>query len=115
MKNAFILFMFILALTFCKKDEETTYEKSQLIGTWTQVKPTDDAGSKLKFTNDSIIFIDTDNGVSYEMGTKYTFDGKSIKFNLLVDVTMKVQELTSSKFVASSEAGGATETVEYKK
>lgn len=112
-----------MVFTFsCKKEEVVTFEKANLIGTWTQVKPVSDAGQvdKLRFTNDSVFMITVSGNSSTTIGLTYTFDGKTVKYNFLADFTMTISDLSASKFSGSTVSSflgqsSAAEGFEYKK
>lgn len=121
-KIALMLTTALVLFTFsCKKDDEVTFEKSSLIGTWTKVKPVSEDGTveKLKFTNDSVFSI-SGSDFSMSIGTKYTFDGKTIKYNMILDISMSISSLSSSKFTGTQTSsfgalGSDSEDFEYKK
>jgi hypothetical protein len=130
-----ILFVFVaialVQVIACTKDDKG-YDKSKLLGTWTVVKPIISGSiNKVFFTNDSLTYSVSDSLTQKLAKTlfksKYTFDGKEIKYTkeiqgVKTDVVMTIYVLEATKFtgvVAPSYMGVTkkelSEDFEYKK
>jgi hypothetical protein len=93
----------------CDKDDNISFEKKNLIGTWTVVKPTKEAGNKVQFTNDSI-FISKPSGTNDTsiniLRTTYKYQNKTITYNfILINYTMFISELTHTRFTGTTHFG----------
>ncbi len=114
-KTLLFCFVIIIAFASCKKDDSTpTYTKDQLIGTWKQVNPAPDAEDDpyIVFTDTKIGF-----GESPIITLNYTFENQVIKYTFLVEIKMKVEELTSTKLVVTESVTGypGSEKITYTK
>lgn len=105
------------AFTGCKKDSnDPTYTKSQLIGKWKQTSPASDAGiteyigfTETKLSNITVPTGGSERSLSYD----YTFDGKAIKYNFIVDVVLTINELSSTKLVLTVTYTGLPGSEQY--
>lgn len=121
MKKVFVFVALIalvsVAFTGCKKStDEPTYTKSQLIGKWKQTSPASDAGKTdyISFTETKISNIVVPTGGSESsMSYDYTFDGKAIKYNFIVDVILTINELSSTKLVVTATYTGIPGSQQY--
>lgn len=113
-----------LSLIFaaCEKEEdETGFEKSQLLGKWVKVNPAPEDATCSDY-NEFIEFSDTQissgtacDGAESSMSMDYTFDGEKITYQLFFTVNMKVVELTDTKLVTDESVQGvnASERITY--
>ncbi len=119
MKKVLVLFALVaIAFTGCKKssDSSPTYTKSQFIGKWKQTTPASAAGVTdfLLFTDTKITIGSEGSGSSGTMGPiDYTFDGKVIKYNMVLDVINTINELTTTKLVLTMTYTGVPGSTQY--
>jgi hypothetical protein len=130
MKKLNLLYAFALialVISCGKDDEDPTYKKADLIGTWEQTATTiPDDGSpdacttskqELKFTETEMSMIYTCDNSSTSIDVDYTFDNKrTVTFEFIVDSKYIIQQLNSTTlkvdyYAADQKAG----TVTYKK
>ena len=115
----FVALVAIVAVSFtgCKKStDEPTYTKSQLIGKWKQTSPASDAGktdyisfTETKMSNITVPTGGSESSFSYD----YTFDGKAIKYNMIFDIVLTINEVTSTKLVVTQTATGIPGSAQY--
>ncbi len=113
-KTVLILLTLVLAIAACEKDDEKTYDQTDLYGSWKQLTP-----DPSEEDNDSVfhIFTETEyeiktynNGFPSSVAFEYTFDGKSFKYNLGIDVTNKINTLTGTTLNFTLSAMGTSES-----
>jgi hypothetical protein len=118
MKKITFIILAILSLLFtssCKKDENKTWEKSMLIGSWEQTSGTDFVqcpngnNAKIKFTESDYTEYSTyDDGCVTDFGlsSTYTFDGKEIV--LVNAVSYIITELSATSLSYKIEVDNIT-------
>jgi hypothetical protein len=116
-----------LAISCGKDDEDPTYKKADLIGTWEQTATTvpDDGSNddcttskeEVQFTETKMTFISTCDDSSGSIELDYAFDNKrTVTFELIADGKMVIQQLNSTTLkVDAFYNGQKAGTVTYKK
>ncbi|ALO15134.1 hypothetical protein L21SP5_01486 [Salinivirga cyanobacteriivorans] len=112
-KTVLILLTLVFAIAACEKEDEKTYDQTDLYGTWKQITPypaEEDHDSAFHIFTETEYEIKTySNGYPTSFTFEYTFDGKSFKYNLGVDITNKINTLTSTKLDFTMSAMGTSE------
>lgn len=123
-KLSILLALFTLFLVSCEEEEDTSYNKADLLGKWEQVSPDpqEDAGDctdyhlYIEFSDTTYKSITACEGSETSMTMEYEFDGKVVSYSIFgIEVTMTIKELSDTKLVVEESAMGETGTAEYSK